>query len=72
MTKIFNRIRTFSIKEEGAALVEYGIILGLIVAVGATALTALGNNTDAAIVAACESLEAGVSGKPGAVTCPAP
>lgn len=45
MTKIFNRIRNFSIKEEGAALVEYGIILGLIVVIGAVGLTTLGNNT---------------------------
>lgn len=49
MTKIFNRIRNFSIKEEGAALVEYGIILGLIVVVGAAGLTALGTATDANI-----------------------
>ena len=54
MTKFFNRIRTFSIKEEGAALVEYGIILGLIVAVGATALAQLGESTDEAITAACK------------------
>lgn len=45
MTKIFNRIRSFSIKEEGAALVEYGIILGLIVVVGAVGLSALGTAT---------------------------
>lgn len=54
MTKIFNRIRTFSIKEEGAALVEYGIILGLIVAVGATALGTLGTTTNTNIKAACD------------------
>ena len=52
MTKFFNRIRTFAIKEEGAALVEYGIILGLIVAVGATALVTIGTKTDESITAA--------------------
>ena len=71
MTKIFNRIRTFSIKEEGAALVEYGIILGLIVAVGATALGVIGINTDAAITAACNTVAGGVASLPGAnTTCP--
>lgn len=53
MTKIFNRIRTFSIKEEGAALVEYGIIVGLIVVVGAVALTGLGEATKTSLEDAC-------------------
>lgn len=71
MTKFFNRIRTFSIKEEGAALVEYGIILGLIVAVGATALAVIGQNTDAAITAACNTVAAGAGTLPGGnAVCP--
>ena len=64
MTKFFNRIRTFSIKEEGAALVEYGIILGLIVAVGATALASIGTNTNTSIKAACS-----VAKGTGSATC---
>ena len=60
MTKIFNRIRNFSIKEEGAALVEYGIILGLIVVVGAGALIAIGDGTKESIdaAAACVGVSA--------------
>lgn len=55
MTRIFKSLKSFSANESGAAVVEYGIILGLIVVVGATALTGLGTNTRTAIEAACEA-----------------
>lgn len=61
MTKIFNRIRNFSIKEEGAALVEYGIILGLIVVVGAGALVAIGEGTEESLNAAASCVGTGVT-----------
>jgi len=53
MTKFIQKIKNFTVADAGAAPVEYGIILGLIVAVGGTALSAIGTNTDASIDAAC-------------------
>lgn len=52
MTNLITRLKTFSIKEEGAALVEYAVILGLIVVVGAGALTTLGGSAQNKINAA--------------------
>lgn len=57
MTKLILKLREFSVRNEGAALVEYGLILGLVVAVGGAGLAALGTSTannvgDAAAVVA--------------------
>lgn len=52
MTNLITRLKTFSIKEEGAALVEYAVILGLVVVVGAAALTNLGTAAQDKIEAA--------------------
>jgi len=52
MTKLITKIKSFSKADAGAALVEYGIILGLIVAVGGTALIAIGNDTSRSLGAA--------------------
>lgn len=59
MTKFIQKIKTFTAADAGAALVEYGIILGLIVAVGGTYLSAIGTNTDANITAACSEVAKG-------------
>lgn len=56
MTKFIQKIKNFTVADAGAALVEYGIILGLIVAVGGTAISAIGLNTDANIDAACTAV----------------
>jgi len=45
MTKLITKIKSFSKADAGAALVEYGIILGLIVAVGGTVLISIGTET---------------------------
>ena len=45
MTKLITKIKSFSKADAGAALVEYGIILGLIVAVGGTILLNIGSGT---------------------------
>lgn len=45
MTKLILKLREFSVRNEGAALVEYGLILGLVVAVGGAGLVALGTST---------------------------
>lgn len=68
MTKLIQKIKTFAVADAGAALVEYGIILGLIVAVGGTALGAIGTNTDNSITAACAVVSSGAG--TGAATCP--
>ena len=45
MTKLITKIKSFSKADAGAALVEYGIILGLIVAVGGGILISIGEGT---------------------------
>jgi len=61
MTKFIKTIKNFTVADAGAALVEYGIILGLIVAVGGTAISAIGTNTDANLDAACEQVNNGTA-----------
>ena len=52
MTKLITKIKSFSKADAGAALVEYGIILGLIVAVGGTILLSIGSNTKTSLTKA--------------------
>lgn len=54
MTKLITKIKSFSKADAGAALVEYGIILGLIVAVGGTVLLNIGTSTKGSLDAASQ------------------
>jgi pilus assembly protein Flp/PilA len=44
MRKLLNSLRLFRKNEDGAALVEYAVLLGVVIAVGATIFTGIGTN----------------------------
>lgn len=56
MTKLIQKIKSFAVADAGAALVEYGLILGVIIAVSAGALTSIGTAADEDITAACTAV----------------
>ena len=45
MRKLVNTLKKFGRDEEGAALVEYAVILGIILAVSVTVFTTIGSKT---------------------------
>jgi pilus assembly protein Flp/PilA len=45
MRKFLNNIQKFGKNEEGAALVEYAVLLGIILAVTVTVFSSIGSNT---------------------------
>ena len=55
MRKLINRFRQ---DEEGAALVEYGMLVGLIAVICVTAVTLLGNEVSQAFSSIASSLSA--------------
>ncbi|MCR9152022.1 MAG: hypothetical protein NXH83_17790 [Rhodobacteraceae bacterium] len=62
MTKLITKIKSFSKADAGAALVEYGIILGLIVAVGGTILLNIGSGTKTSLENANTVVQQAASG----------
>jgi pilus assembly protein Flp/PilA len=56
MSKMFKMINALRKDEEGAALVEYGILIGLIAVVCIVAVTQLGLAVSGKLVAACTPL----------------
>ncbi len=52
-----NLIKTFLRDEDGAALVEYGVALLVVITVGTIAMTNLANNTNARFTAAEEATD---------------
>jgi pilus assembly protein Flp/PilA len=44
MRKLLNTVQTFCNDEEGAALVEYAVLLGVLLTATITAITLLGSN----------------------------
>jgi len=54
--KVKAKFAMFSREEDGATLVEYGIALGIAVAVGAGVVTAIGTNTGENFTGACTAL----------------
>ena len=56
--------------EDGAALVEYGIALLVVILVGTGALLALSDNTEVLFTEACEAANDAIARTPGtAVAC---
>ena len=47
MRKLLNTMRRFGRNEEGAALVEYAVLLGIILAVGIAVFASIGSNANA-------------------------
>jgi pilus assembly protein Flp/PilA len=45
MSKLLNIVQRFYREEEGAALVEYAVLLGIILAVSVGVFSAIGSNT---------------------------
>jgi Flp pilus assembly pilin Flp len=64
---IMKKLRQFKSNEEGASMVEYGVALLVVVAVGVTLMNALGTNVAANVDEACETLAA--DGGAGNVAC---
>jgi pilus assembly protein Flp/PilA len=58
MRKLLNKVQRFRKDEDGAALVEYVIILGLILAVSLVVLTSIGNNANLIFTAVNNALAA--------------
>ena len=58
MRKLLNKVRQFRKDEDGAALVEYVIILGLILAVSLVVLGSIGNNANLIFTAVNNALAA--------------
>jgi Flp pilus assembly pilin Flp len=50
------RIIPFIRREDGASMVEYGVALLVVTAVGTGALMALGSETSVSVAAACQSI----------------
>ena len=61
MRKLLNKVRQFRKDEDGAALVEYVIILGLILAVSLVVLGSIGNNANLIFTAVNNALAAAVA-----------
>ncbi|MEQ8254493.1 MULTISPECIES: Flp family type IVb pilin [Roseovarius] len=53
MIKLFKK---FAKDESGAAMVEYGVALMVIAAIGTTAMTALGDGVEANVSTACSAI----------------
>jgi Flp pilus assembly pilin Flp len=62
---IMKKLRQFKSNEEGASMVEYGVALLVVTAVGVTLMNTLGTNVAANVEEACETVGAG--GAVGAV-----
>lgn len=58
MQKFINRIRNFGTQEDGATMVEYGLMVALIAVVALVAVTALGVNVSAIFTRIAGSLAA--------------
>jgi pilus assembly protein Flp/PilA len=58
MRKLLNKVRQFRKDEDGAALVEYVIILGLILAVSLVVLGSIGTNANLIFTAVNNALAA--------------
>jgi len=52
MSNLLKKIKSFSKADAGAAMVEYGIILGVVVAVGGATLLTIGTGTETSLTAA--------------------
>ena len=53
---MFNALKALHIDEEGATMVEYGVIVGLIAVVCIVAVTLLGNNVKAVFNSSANSI----------------
>jgi pilus assembly protein Flp/PilA len=58
MRKFLNNIQKFGKDEDGAALAEYAVLLGLILALGIGAITTLGTDVTAVFTAVNTALAA--------------
>ena len=58
MRKLLNKVRQFRKDEDGAALVEYVIILGLILAVSLVVLGSIGTNANTIFTAVNNAMAA--------------
>jgi len=56
MGKLLNTVQSFCKDEEGAALVEYAVLLGVLLAVTITVITTLGTNISTKFQAANTAL----------------
>ena len=56
MRKLLNTVQSFCMDEEGAALVEYAVLLGVLLAVTIAVITTLGTNISSKFQAANTAL----------------
>jgi len=56
MFDVVGKVRRFLVSEDGPTAVEYGVLLALIIAVGATIITAVGGQVSTTFVEASSSM----------------
>jgi pilus assembly protein Flp/PilA len=66
---IMNKLRVFKSDESGASMVEYGIALLVVAAIGVGLMSVIGTATAGRVEAACDNVILGNTGTATGLTC---